>query len=108
MSHELLNANNAGAPLNDLYGCPSDLQKAPGDQTARETEEGFVHVGALLVPHAKSAKLIEPGEGSFDNPAPFPQSTAVFCISLCQESPGAPGKRQLGVSLLCWNKIKLA
>ena len=46
-----------------------------------------MHVGALLVPHAKSAKLVEPGESSFDNPAPFPQSTAVFCISLCQEGP---------------------
>lgn len=46
-----------------------------------------MHVGALLVPHPKSAKLVEPGEGSFDNPAPFPQSAAVFCISLCQEGP---------------------
>jgi hypothetical protein len=48
-----------------------------------------VDVGTLLVPDAKSAKLVEPGEGSFDNPAPFPQSTAVFCISLCQEGPDA-------------------
>ena len=46
-----------------------------------------MHVGALLVPHPKAAKLVEPGEGSFDNPSPFPQSTAVFCISLCQEGP---------------------
>jgi hypothetical protein len=33
----------------------------------------------------QSAKLVEPGESSFDNPAPFSQSAAVFCISLCQE-----------------------
>ena len=42
-------------------------------------------IGTLFVPDAKSAKLVEPGEGSFDHPAPFSQSTAVFCISFCQE-----------------------
>jgi len=75
--------------MDDLDGYPSDLQEAPGDQTTRETEKGFMHVGAFLVADTKSPKLVEPGEGSFDNPAPFPQSTAVLCISLCQEGPDA-------------------
>ncbi len=46
-------------------------------------------IRTLLVPDTKSAKLVEPREGSFDNPAPFPQSTAVLCISLCQEGSDA-------------------
>jgi len=77
------------AALNDLDGRPSTLQEAPGDQTTGETEEGLVDIGTLLVPDTKSAKLVEPREGSFDNPAPFPQSTAVLCISLCQEGSDA-------------------
>ena len=49
-----------------------------------------MHVGSLLVPDTKSAELVEPGKGSFHNPAPFPQSTAVFCISFCQQGPDPP------------------
>jgi hypothetical protein len=42
----------------NLDGRLSGLQEAPGDQTTRETEEGFVDVGTLLVPDANKMYLL--------------------------------------------------
>ena len=39
-------------------------------------------VGTFFVANAQATKLIQPGEGSFNHPAPSPQSTAMFGVAL--------------------------
>jgi hypothetical protein len=43
-----------------------------------------VNFRPFLVAHAETAKLIQPCEGTFYDPAPSPQPTTMFCISHCE------------------------
>ena len=54
---------------------PCLAQRLPTNQRAREREERLVNVGPLLIPHAQAAKLAEPRECAFHNPALPAQST---------------------------------
>src|SRR5579864_4796220 len=56
---------------------PNRPQEAPADQSATQGQERLVNVRPLFVAHPQSPKLIQPGEGPFDHPAPSPQSAAI-------------------------------
>jgi len=43
-----------------------------------------VHIWPFLIPHAETAKLIQPCEGTFHNPAPSPQPATMFRIAHCE------------------------
>jgi hypothetical protein len=58
------------------------LQKIPTDECTSKGQECLMNVRSLLVPHSQTAKLTEPGEGSFYYPPPSTQSTAMFSVSL--------------------------
>jgi hypothetical protein len=49
------------------------------DEAASEREEGLVDVGATFVPDAEAPVLVEPGKGSFDDPALPAESGSVLC-----------------------------
>jgi hypothetical protein len=38
-------------------------------------------VGSLFVSDSQSAKLVEPGKGPFDHPAPSPEPAAMFGVT---------------------------
>jgi len=43
-----------------------------------------VHIGSFLIPHAKTAELIQPCEAAFHDPAPSPQPATMFRIAHCE------------------------
>src|ERR1700730_10953547 len=52
-------------------------QRLPTNQGAPQREERLVDVGPLVIPHAQTAKLIEPGKRPLHDPPPPAQSTPV-------------------------------
>jgi len=46
-----------------------------------------VDVGSFFEPHAQTAKLIKPSEGSLYHPPPSAQTTAVLGVSLSEPRP---------------------
>jgi hypothetical protein len=52
-------------------------QRLPTNQSAPQREERLVDVGPLVIPHAQTAKLIEPGKRPLHDPPPPAQSTPV-------------------------------
>jgi len=54
---------------------PRLAQRLPTNQRAPERDERLMDVGPLLIPHAQAAKLTEPREWAFHNPALPAQST---------------------------------
>ena len=48
------------------------------DQRAPKREERLVDVGPLVIPHAQTAKLIEPSKCTLDDPPPPAQATPMF------------------------------
>ena len=54
------------------------LQEAPADQTAAELQKGFMNVRPALESDSQPAKLMQPRDGSFHDPAGYAQSAAVF------------------------------
>jgi len=52
-------------------------QRLPTNQRAPQREERLVDVGPLVIPHAQTAKLIEPGKRPLHDPPPRAQSTPV-------------------------------
>ena len=52
-------------------------QRLPTNQRAPQREERLVDVGPLVIPHAQTAKLIEPGKRPLHDPPPPAQSTPV-------------------------------
>ena len=48
-----------------------------------------MNVGSFLITDSQSAKLIEPGERPLHDPAPLPQSAAVFGVALCKKRDDA-------------------
>ena len=69
------------------------------DEAAGEAEEGLVDVGAAFVADAEAAVLVEPGEGSFDDPALAPESRAMGRISSGDEWSSAASTEFLPVGL---------
>lgn len=47
------------------------------DDGATQGEEGLMNVGAAFVTNPEAAELVQPTQGTFDNPAGFTQATAV-------------------------------
>jgi len=54
-----------------------------------------VHVSPLLVTNTQSAKLIQPSEGSFYDPAPSAQSAAMLSVSLGEQRHNVAGTQPL-------------
>jgi hypothetical protein len=52
------------------------IKRTPECQERREA------IRPLLIAHTQSAKLVEPSKGSFHDPVPSAQPTAMFSISL--------------------------
>ena len=50
-----------------------------------------MHICPFLIANAKTAKLIQPCEGAFHDPAPSPQPATVFRIALCEQVPDVAG-----------------
>lgn len=50
-----------------------------------------MHICPFLIPHAKTAKLIQPREGVFHDPAPSSQTAAMFRVALCEERQDVAG-----------------
>ncbi len=48
-----------------------------------------MNVSPLFVANAQSPELIQPGERPLDDPAPAPQSAAVFGVALCKKRDDA-------------------
>ena len=53
------------------------LESPEADEAASECEERFVDLGAAVVADEESFELVEPGEGSFDDPPVAAKSGAV-------------------------------
>jgi hypothetical protein len=60
-------------------------ESAVADEAAAEGEEGFVDVGAAFVADEQSFHLVEPAEGSFDDPAVAAQAGAVAVVAVCEQ-----------------------
>ena len=73
--------------VEDLWNRP--LQELPADQNACERQEAVVDICSFFVPHAKTTELIKPGKGAFHDPAPSPQTAAVFRIAHCEQGQDA-------------------
>ncbi len=54
-----------------------------------------MHVSPLLVTNTQSAKLIQPSEGSFYDPAPSAQSAAMLSVSLGEPRHDVAGTQTL-------------
>jgi hypothetical protein len=50
----------------------------PADQRTPEREERFMDVGALVVPHTQTAKLVQPRERPLHDPTPPPHAAAML------------------------------
>src|SRR5258708_4645089 len=48
-------------------------------QSTAEGEECFMDVSSPFIANAQAAKLVQPAQGTFDNPAGFTQAAAVWC-----------------------------
>jgi hypothetical protein len=59
-------------------------QRLPTNQRASQREERLVDVGPLVIPHAQTAKLIEPGKRPLHDPPPPAQSTPVRGATHCE------------------------
>ena len=57
-------------------------EDVPADEGATEFEKCFVDVGPTFEANAKTTEVVKPRMSTFDNPAEFAQSTAVFCAAL--------------------------
>lgn len=53
-------------------------ESSPADETADEGEEAFVHLGTAFVADEQAAELVQPGEGTLDNPAEAAEAGAVL------------------------------
>ena len=71
-------------------GPPRLAQRLPANQRAPEREERLVDVGPLVIPHAQTAKLIEPGKCPLHDPAPPAQSTPVRGTTHGEPRPDVP------------------
>src|SRR6266567_2132445 len=60
-------------------------QRLPTNRRAPQREERLVDVCPLVIPHAQTAKLIEPGKRPLHDPPPAAQSTPV-----CDATHGEP------------------
>jgi hypothetical protein len=59
-------------------------EKSAAYQSTSKRQACLVDIRSLFVSDAQPAKLIKPSEGSFYNPPPTTQSTAVFGVSLAE------------------------
>jgi hypothetical protein len=57
------------------------LELSEADQAAGEVEERLVGLFAAFVADVESVELVQPGEGSFDDPAPAAEPGAVLCFA---------------------------
>ncbi|MGF6472600.1 hypothetical protein QFZ89_007851 [Paraburkholderia youngii] len=57
-------------------------EDVPADEGATEFEKCFVNVGPTFEANAKTTEVVKPRMRTFDNPAEFAQTTAVFCPAL--------------------------
>jgi hypothetical protein len=53
-------------------------QVALADDGGAECEEGFVEGAVAFVAGSEAAEVVQPGEGSFDDPADFAEAGAVL------------------------------
>jgi hypothetical protein len=86
-------------------GPPCLTQRLPTNQRTAEREERFVDVGAFFIPHAQTAKLVEPGKRPLHDAPPPAQGTPArgatpgeprhpsSCGSICQGMPLRRTKR---------------
>lgn len=56
-------------------------------------------VGSFLIADAQSPKLIEPGKGPLDDPAPSAQSTSMFGVALREKRDDVAGNQTLADGL---------
>ncbi len=61
------------------------LQSPPADQGAGERQKCSVYICSSLIPHAKATELIQPCKCAFHNPAPYPQTAAMFGVAHCKQ-----------------------
>jgi hypothetical protein len=71
------------------------LQDVPTDEGAGQGKKRFMDVGSLLITKTQAAKLIQPREGTFHDPPPSAQSTAMFGVALCEPGHDVAGAQTL-------------
>src|SRR5215212_6196663 len=62
----------------DLELVSQSFEEALADERAGQVHEGLVQFGAALPADAQAAVLVQPGEGSLDDPAHSPEARAVL------------------------------
>ncbi len=55
------------------------------DDSAGQFKQGLMDVSPSFVSDPQAAKVMKPCQGALDNPARFPQATAVRCATLGQQ-----------------------
>ena len=74
-----------------LYG----QDKVPADEHQPSRNRSCWVVDPLLLANTQPAKLIQPSEGSFHNPAPSAQSVAMLSVSLGEHRHNGAGHAAL-------------
>jgi hypothetical protein len=62
----------------------SSAQKPPADQDAAQRQKRFMDVGTFFVADTPATRLIQPGEGPFNDPPPSAQSAVMFGVALSE------------------------
>ena len=77
--------------LRARYKIDHRFQVVPTDQGTRQREKGFVDTGTAFVPYRQAAKSMQPGQGSFHDPAGAAEASAMGESALA--TPGDPLRR---------------
>jgi len=75
--------------------CAMPFESVPAEESASQGQKRFMNVGPFFVPNSQPSELIQPGEGSFHHPAPSPQSSAMFGVTLGKHGLDAAGTQTL-------------
>jgi len=75
------------------------LQSPEADETAGKAEECLVHLVASVVADEQSLEVVQPGEGTLDDPADTPEARAVLGLASC-DLRGDPASAQLAPVLV--------
>ena len=71
--------------------CAMPFESVPAEESAGQGQKRFMNVGAFFVANSQPSELVQPSEGSLHHPAPSPQSTAMFGVTLGKHRHDAAG-----------------
>jgi hypothetical protein len=75
----------------DPLPCAMPFESVPAEESAGQDQKRFMDVGAFFVANSQPSELVQPSEGSLHHPAPSPQPTAMFGITLRKSRHDAAG-----------------